>query len=318
MKRLALSLLAMIFSAVPALAQFPDRPPHIVVGQVAGGASDTIARLVADAISADLGQRVIVDNRPGVNGAIGAEFVARSTPDGYTAFQCPMSTMSITPQLPGATTMDVGAELVPFANVALSSYGLVVAPGSPYQNMADILAAARARPGAVSFGSPGPGSAQHLSGELMNRLANVSMQHVPYRGAAPALVDLIAGRIDFMMTNLGDMTRQVQSGTVRMLAQGDPSIFPVFPNLPRIADTLPGFEVTGWFAFCLPRGVPPAIFARWDEAIRKAMQNEAFRQRLTDAGFTPLYEGPEVIARRLAADRAKWIEVIRAAGLRSE
>jgi len=318
MKRFALSLFAAALWAAPAFAQFPDRPPRIVVGQAAGGSSDTISRMMADAISADLGQRVVVENRPGVNGAIGAEFVARSAPDGYTAFQCPMSTMAITAQLPGSGLIDAGVELVPIANAVLSSYGLVVAPGSPYHSFADILAAARARPGAVSFGSPGPGSAQHLSGELMNRLANVNMQHIPYRGAAPALVDLIAGRIDFMMTNLGDMTRQVQAGAVRLLAQGDPSRFPVFPDLPRIADTLPGFEVTGWFAFCLPRATPTAIITRWDDAIRKSMADPAFRQRLTEAGFTPQYEGPEVIATRLAADRAKWAEVIRAAGLRSQ
>lgn len=318
MKRLTLSLLAAAVAAGPALAQFPDRPPRIVVGQAAGGSSDVIARMVADAISTDLGQRVVVENRPGVNGAIGAEFVARSLPDGYTAFQCPMSTMSITSQLPGSTLVDAGVELVPVANVTLSSYGLAVAASGPYRSVGDIIAAARARPGAVTFGSPGPGSAQHLSGELMNRLAQVNMQHVPYRGAAPAVVDLIAGRIDFMMTNLGDIAGQVRDGSVRLLAQGDPSRFPLFPDLPRIADTLPGFEVTGWFAFCLPRATPAAVISRWDEAIRAAMEKEPFRQRLAEAGFTPLYEGPETIASRLAADRAKWLDVIRAANVRAQ
>ncbi|MBS7810318.1 Bug family tripartite tricarboxylate transporter substrate binding protein [Roseococcus pinisoli] len=317
MKRLALTLLAMVLSAAPALAEFPDRPPRIVVGQAAGGSSDIISRMVAEAISGELGQRVVVENRPGVNGAIGAEFVARSAPDGYTAFQCPMSTMAITAQLPGAS-IDAGAELLPISNVTLSSYGLVVAASGPYRSVADILAAARARPGAVTFGSPGPGSAQHLSGELMNRLAQVSMQHVPYRGAAPAVVDLMAGRIDFMMTNLGDIAGQVRDGSVRLLAQGDPSRFPLFPDLPRIADTLPGFEVTGWFGFCLPRGTPQAVVARWDEAIRTAMRSEAFRRRLTEAGFTPFYEGPDALATRLAADRAKWLDVIRAADVRAQ
>jgi tripartite-type tricarboxylate transporter receptor subunit TctC len=317
MMRFVPSLLAMALFAAPALAQFPDRSPRIVVGQAAGGSSDVIARMVADAISGDLGQRVVVENRPGVNGAIGAEFVARSAPDGYTAYQCPMSTLSITAQLPGAS-IDSGVELVPISNVVLSSYGLAVAANGPYRSVADILAAARARPGAVTFGSPGPGSAQHLSGELMNRLAQVQMQHVPYRGAAPAVVDLIAGRIDFMMTNLGDISGQVRDGTVRLLAQGDPSRFPLFPDLPRIADTLPGFDVTGWFGFCVPRATPTAVIARWDEAIRKAMQDERFRRRLTEAGFMPNYEGPDVLATRLAADRAKWLDVIRAADVRAQ
>lgn len=318
MKRFVPSLLAVVLSAAPALAQFPDRPPRIVVGQAAGGSSDVIARMVADAISAGMGQRVLVENRPGVNGAIGAEFVARSAADGYTAFQCPMSTLSITAQLPGSGIMDVGAELVPVSNVALSSYGLAVAASGPYRSVADILAGARARPGAVTFGSPGPGSAQHLSGELMNRLGEVNMQHVPYRGAAPAVVDLIAGRIDFMMTNLGDTAGQVRDGSLRLLAQGDPSRFPLFPDLPRIAETLPGFDVTGWFGFCLPRATPVAVITRWDEAIRAAMHSEPFQRRLAAAGFSPFYEGPEAFATRLAADRAKWLDVIRAANLRAQ
>lgn len=318
MTRFALWLLAMVLPAVPALAQFPDRSPRIVVGQAAGGASDTVARLIAEAISPAFGQRVAVENRPGVNGAIGAEFVARSPADGYIAYQCPMSTLSITAQLPGSTLVDAGAELVPVTNLSLSSYGLVVGADSPYRSVADIIAAARARPGALTFGSPGPGSAQHLSGELMNRMAQISMQHVPYRGAAPATVDLLAGRLDFMITNLGDIARQVQAGAMRLLAQGDPSRFPLFPELPRLADTLPGFEVTGWFGICLPRSTPAPVIARWDEAMRAAMADPAVQRRFAEAGFSPFYEGPEVFAARLAADRAKWREVIQAAGLRAQ
>lgn len=316
--RFALPLLATVLSAAPALAQFPERSPRIVVGQAAGGSSDTVSRMIAEAISPIFGHRVAVENRPGVNGAIGAEFVARSPADGYIAFQCPMSTLSITAQLPGSTLVDAGVELVPVTNLSLSSYGMVVAVGSPHRSVADVVAAAKARPGALTFGSPGPGSAQHLSGELMNRIAGVSMQHVPYRGAAPATVDLIAGRLDFMITNLGDIARQVQDGSLRLLAQGDPSRFPLFPDLPRIADTLPGFEVTGWFGICLPRGTPIAIIARWDDAMRTAMENPAVRRRFAEAGFSPIYEGPEVFATRLAADRAKWIDVIRAAELRAQ
>ena len=315
MRKLAVSTLAALLPGLlcPALAAFPDKPPRIVVGYAAGGSSDLIARFIADAASPALGQRVLVENKPGLNGVIGAEAVARSAPDGYSVFQCPMSTLSITPQLVGASVpLDPGVELVPLSNMALSSYGLVVAAASPHRSMADVIAAARARPGQVTFGSPGPGSAQHLSGELLMRLANLSMQHIAYKGSAPAAVDLMAGRIDFMITNLGDVGRQVQAGQLRLLAQGDPSKFPLFPDLPRIADTVPGFEITGWFGICGPKGLPAEAVTRWDEAIRQAMQDPVFLRRLQDAGFTPLYEGPAAFARRLDADRKRWGEVIRA------
>ena len=316
MRKPAGVIAAFAFAAVlaaPALAVFPDRPLRIISGYAAGGASDLISRFIAEAVSPILGQRVVVENRPGVNGVIGAEVVARGAADGYSVFQCPMSTLSITPQLIGMTVpLDPGVELMPLSNMALSSYGLVVAAGSPHRGMADIIAAARAKPGQLTFASPGPGSAQHLSGELLKKLANVDMQHIAYKGAAPATVDIIGGRIDFMITNLGDVGRQVQAGQLRLLAQGDPSRFPLFPDLPRIADTVPGFEITGWFGICGPKGLPVEAVTRWDDAIRQAMQDPVFVRRVQDAGFTPFYEGPAAFARRLETDRVRWREVIRA------
>lgn len=313
MTRLILSLLLALFTAGGALAAFPEKPLRIVSGYAAGGASDLISRFIAEAVAPILGQRVVVENRTGVNGVIGAEAVARGTPDGHTVFQCPMSTLSITPQLIGVNVpLDPGVELVPIANMALSSYGLVVASASPYRNLADILAAARAKPGQITFGSPGPGSAQHLSGEMLKRLGKVDMQHVPYRGASLAIIDIIGGRIDFMISNLGDVAKQVQSGQLRLLAQGDGNRSAAFPDLPRIADTVPGFEVIGWFGLCGPKGMPAEALARWDEAVRKALQDPAVLKRLSDGGFTPLYEGPAAFARRLEADRRRWKEVIQA------
>ncbi len=300
-------------SSVCVLAAFPERPLRIIVGQAPGGSSDLISRFIADAVAPLLGQRVLVENRPGMNGIIGADIVAREAADGYLLFQCPMSTLSISPQLIGAKIpSDPGVELIPISNLTLSSYGLVVPASSAYQNLSDILTAARAKPGQLTFASPGPGSAQHLSGEMLKRLAKVDMLHVPYKGAAPALIDVIGGRIDFMITNLGDVTRQVQAGQLRLLAQGDPSKFPLFPDLPRIADTLPGFEVTGWFGLCGPKAMPVETVKRWDDAIRQIMQDPVFLRRLQDSGFSPLYEGPEAFTRRLEADRRRWREVIQA------
>ena len=308
----ACSWLAAMQPAV-VLAAFPDKPLKIVVGQAAGGSSDLISRFIADAAAPVLGQRIVVENKPGMNGIIAADGVARETPDGYTVFQCPMSTMSISPQLVGAKIpSDPGVELVPISNLTLSSYGLIVAAASPYRTLADVIAAARARPGQLTFSSPGPGSAQHLSGELLKRLAKIDLVHVPYKGAAPAILDIIGGRVDFMITNLGDVARQVQAGQLRLLAQGDPARHPQFPDLPRIADTLPGFEVTGWFGLCGPKAMPAEALRRWDDAIRQIMNDPAFLKRMQDAGFAPVYEGPDPFGKRLQSDRARWREVIQA------
>lgn len=308
-----LVLFSATLAAPAAHAAFPDKPLKIIVGQAPGGSSDLISRFIADAVAPIFGQRIVVENKPGLNGIIGADIVAREPADGYTMFQCPMSTMSISPQLVGAKIpSDPGVELVPVSNLTLSSYGLVVAAGSPHKSLADVLAAARARPGQLTFASPGPGSAQHLSGELLKRLAKLDLIHVPYKGAAPAVLDILGGRIDFMITNLGDVARQVQAGQMRLLAQGDPAIHPQFPDLPRIADTLPGFEVTGWFGICGPKAMPAEAVARWDEAIRRIMNDPAFLKRMSDAGFAPVYEGPELFNKRLQADRVRWREVIQA------
>jgi tripartite-type tricarboxylate transporter receptor subunit TctC len=316
---LALALAAALAGAPPAArAEFPDRTIRLISGFAAGGASDLISRLIAEAASPILGQRIVVENRTGANGAIGAAETVRAGADGHTAFQCPMSTMTIAPQLEGATLpLDPGVELAPVANLALSSYGLVVRGNGPYRSLADLLAAARARPGQITFASAGIGSAQHLSGELLKRLAGVDMVHVPYRGAAPAIVDILGGRTDFMITNLGDAVRQIQAGELRLLAQGDPSRFPLFPDVPRIADTVPGFEVTGWFGICVPRGTPDAAIRRWAAALRQAMADAALVRRLQDAGFTPHFEDTEAFARRLEQDRRTWREVIRQGGIRA-
>lgn len=307
------ALTALVGVALPASAAFPDKPLLIIVGQAAGGSSDQIARFSAEAVAASMGQRIVVENKPGLNGIIGADIVARGNPDGHTIYQCPMSTMSISGQLIGAKVpLDPGAELVPISNLVLSSYALVVPTASPHRSVADIVAAARARPGQLSFASPGPGSAQHLSGVMMQRIAGIELIHVPYKGAAPALIDVIGGRVDFMITNLGDAARQVQAGQLRLLAQGDPLRYPQYADLPRIADTLPGFEVTGWFGFCGPKAMPAEAIRRWDEAFRAVMNDPVFVKRLQDAGFAPQYESTEPFARRLEADRRRWLEVIQA------
>jgi tripartite-type tricarboxylate transporter receptor subunit TctC len=305
--------------AGPALAAFPERPARILVGFAAGGTGDLIGRLVAEMVSPRFGQSVVVENRTGANGMIALEAAARSVPDGHTVVMCPTGGLTILPELPGARLpLDVRAELTPIANVALSSYGMVVGASSPYRSVADLLDAARARPGALSFASVGTGSAQHLSGERLKRAAGVEMLHVAYRGASLAVIDLIALRTDTMITNLGDVVRQVQGGELRLLAVGDDLGHPIFPDAPRLGDIVPGFQVTSWLGICGPRGMPPEVVARWAEAILAGLEEETVRQRLLENGLRALPEGPAAFAARIARDRAAWGEVIRAAGVRAE
>ncbi|MCO6416227.1 tripartite tricarboxylate transporter substrate binding protein [Siccirubricoccus sp. KC 17139] len=317
MPRLLRLAFAALLLATPAAAQ--ERTIRMVSGFAAGGSSDLVARLAADAAASLLQARIVVENRTGANGVIGAAEVARSAPDGNTVFQCPMSTLGIVPFLIGVSLpVDPGEALIPLGNLALSSYGFAVAANGPYRSVPEVLAAAREKPGQVTFGSAGVGSAQHLAGELLQQKAGVQMTHVPYRGATPAIVDILAGRTDFMITNLADMARQVQDGALKLLAIGDDGGSALFPDVPPLSRFVPGFEVAGWFGICGPRGMAPEQVARWEAALRQAMQGEALRRRLAESGLTPRFEDAATLARRIANDRSTWRGVIQTVGVRAE
>ncbi|MCX8134875.1 MAG: tripartite tricarboxylate transporter substrate binding protein [Roseococcus sp.] len=310
---------AALLGPATALAQPAERPPRILVGFAPGGTTDIVARVLAEATAAPLGHRALVENRTGANGFIAAEAVARGPADGSQVLVCPMGLMTISPEMPGLQMpLDVGRDLVPIANIARSSYAVVTGAASPYRTLEELLAAARARPGALTYASAGYGQAQHLSGERLKRLAGVDLVHVPYRGAAPAAIDVIAGRADLLITNLGDVIRQIQGGQLRLLALADRAGWPEFPDAPRLPDIVPGLEVSGWFGLCGPRGLPEAAIARWTAAVRAALQDETLRRRLLESGLAPLFEDHAAFATTIGRDRAAWGEVIRAAGIRAE
>jgi tripartite-type tricarboxylate transporter receptor subunit TctC len=310
---------AVLLAGGAAQAQPTDRPARIVVGFAAGGTTDITARVVAEGVAASFGHRAIVDTRTGGNGFIAAEFVVRGSADGSTVLLCPMGPMTISPEMPGMhIPIDVGRDLVPVANVARSSYVVVTGANGPHRTLPDLIAAARARPGALTYASAGYGAAQHLSTERLKRLAGIDMVHVPYRGAAPAALDVIAGRADILITNLGDVIGQIKGGQLRLLAMGDREGWPDFPDAPRLPDIVPGLEVIGWFGVCGPRGMPEEAVARWAAAIRAALDVPALRQRLLDSGLAPNFEDPASFARTIARDRQAWGETIRAAGIRAE
>ena len=315
MRRFLLALLLL----APGLAVAQERAPRVIVGFAPGGTADLVGRLIAEGLSSVTGTRVVVENRTGANGMIAAEMVARGPTDGSVLLQCPMGTMTIGTEMPGANLpIDPRTELVAVANVALSSYGAVTGARGPYQSFPELVVAARARPGTVTYASAGVGSAQHLTGARLAAMAGLDLVHVPYRGAAPAALDVIAGRTDLLITNLGDVMRQIQGGELRLLALADAQGVPEFANAPRLSQTVPGLEVAGWFGLCGPRGLSAASIARWAEATERALQDPTLRQRLLENGLTPLVEGPDAFAARMQRDRAAWAEAIRRANIRAD
>jgi tripartite-type tricarboxylate transporter receptor subunit TctC len=315
--RRALLAAAALLIALPAAAQ--DRTLRVISGFAAGGAGDLMARLIAEYVPPLMNARGVVENRTGANGLIGAEVVARSAPDGHTVLQCPMGSMTITPNLPGVSLpIDPRTEMTCVANVALSTYALIVAARGPHQDVPGLLAAARARPGGLSYASAGVGSAQHLSAELLKARTGLDIVHVPYRGATPAVVDILGGRIDFMITNLGDVMRQIQGGELRLLALGDDAGSPLFPNARPISAFVPGLQMAGWFGICGPRAMSAESLAQWSDATRRALDNPQFRERLLANGLTPNFEDTATFNARIARDLQSWGEVIRAAGVRGD
>jgi tripartite-type tricarboxylate transporter receptor subunit TctC len=312
MRKLAFALL-LLLASLPAQAQ-----PRIVNGFAPGGTADIIVRLLADQAAGPLGARPVVETRTGANGFIAAENVVRGAPDGSAVFLCVMGMLAITPEMPGARMPVDAREIGGVALMALSPYGLVVGAQSQHRTLADLVRAAQSRPNAVSYASVGVGSAPHLSGALIGLRTGAEMVHVPYRGGAPAVLDVIAGRADFMAVSLGDVSRQIREGELRLLALGDERPVPMFPDVPPISATLPGVRAYTWFGLCGPRSMPAEARGRWERAVQAAMADAGFRERVAQLGLVPLYEDGAAMDRRIAADRATWGEVIRAANIRAD
>jgi tripartite-type tricarboxylate transporter receptor subunit TctC len=316
----AICLLAAFSFSGLAFADFPVRPVKIIVGSAAGGPMDSMARLFGEKMSPVMKQPVIVENIAGVNGVLAANANAKSDPDGHVISVCPMSTMAISGQIIGnKLPIDPGVELVPISNIVLVSYGVVVPAISPYYSINDLVAAARAKPGALSYATPGVGSAQHLSAELLQRSSKIAFNHIPYKSSTGSMLDIIAGRIDFSFVALPQVVKFVESGKMRLLAQADSSKSSIFPNIARVSETIPGFEVTGWYGFCGSKLMPANVKKYWNDAFQRAMQDSEFVKRLVAGGLIePFFEDAETMTKRLAADRKRWKNVIDAANISAE
>lgn len=298
---------------------FPTKPMRMIFGFAPGGSGDLAARLLADVATRTLGQHVVMENRTGANGMIAAEVIAKSAPDGYNVLYCTTGNMTIITELPGTKlAVNPATELVGLSQMLRSTFGLVVGKDSPWKTTQDIIEAARAKPGTVSYASPGVGSVQHLSGELLSQKTGVKMIHVPYRGSQAAIQDLASGLTGFSITNLGDTIPHIRQGTLRLIALGDPLGRQFFPDAPMIGDTVPGFETYAWFGLCGPVGLPPAVIKRWEEAVKAAVEDPIVSKKLLDNGMVPAFEDSAALNKTMEENRRGYREVIRAAGIKAE
>ena len=301
--------------AATAQAAYPSKPVTIVVPFAAGGTTDILARVIGQALTKELGQPVIVDNRAGAGGNIGAALAAKAPADGYTLFMGTVGTHAINQSLYKKLPFDPIKDFAPLTRVAMVPNLLVVNPGKPYKNVKELIAYAQANPGKVNFGSSGSGSSIHLSGELFKSLAKVDMVHVPYRGSAPAVTDLLGGQIDIMFDNMPSAIQHVRSGKLRPLAVTTAKRSPELPDVPTIAEAgVPGYEATSWFGMFAPAATPATIVATLNGALVKVLADPEVKKKLAEQGAEPYAEKPEQFAEFIRSESAKWSQVVKASG----
>jgi len=312
----AVVLGAGLLGGTSALAQaYPTKPVTIIVPFAAGGTTDILARIIGQALTAELGQSVVVDNRAGAGGNIGGQAAAKATPDGHTLFMGTVGTHAINASLYKKMPFDPVKDFAPLTRVANVPNLLVANPAQPYKSVKDLIAYAKANPGKVNFGSSGNGSSIHLSGELFKSLAKVDMQHVPYKGSAPAVTDLLGNQIGIMFDNMPSAIQHVRSGKLVPLAVTTAKRSPELPNVPTIAEAgVPGYEATSWFGMFAPAGTPAPVLAKLNAAIVKVLAQPDVKKKINEQGAEVYSETPEQFAAFIQAESVKWGKVVKESG----
>lgn len=317
-RRLALTLGMAALLPAAALAQdYPSKPIHIVVGYTPGGTTDIIARIIATRLSETLHQSVIVDNRPGAGGNIGADVVAKAPADGYTLMMGTAGTMAVNPWIYKNMPFDTVRDFAPISLVATLPNLMVVNKKVPAKTVQEFVAWAKERPGKVFFASSGVGNTPHMTAELFNQTTGLKMVHVPYKGSGPALSDLVAGNgVQVMFDNMPSAIGQVRSGSLRAIAVTSAKRVESAPEIPTVAESgYPGFEVVTWFGLFAPAGTPAAVVDRLNREVADAVHNPATRKRLVDLGAEPTSNSPAQYAALVKADRDTWSKVVRTANI---
>jgi tripartite-type tricarboxylate transporter receptor subunit TctC len=312
------AILAMFAAGnVSAQAPFPSRPVHIYVPYSAGGGVDILARTLGDAVSRTWGQSVVVENRPGAGGVVASQALAASAPDGYTLIVV-ASGHATNPLLYAKIPYDTFKAFMPISLLASSPNILLVRADSPFRTLGDMIAQARAKPGSLSFGHAGNGTSTHLAGELLKSLARIDIEAISYKGGAPAINDLLGGQIQMSFNNAPEALGQLEAGTLRALAVTTAARSPFLPDVPAIAETVPGYDTEVWWGLLGPAGMPPELVRKLSHDFIAALNSAEVTARLAKLGASPIGTSPEAFDARIHADYEKWGPVIKAAGIRAE
>jgi len=315
--RVVLAVLAAAgaLAPAPARAEYPDHPIKLVVPFPAGGGADNLARMIMPRVAQILGVAIVIENKAGAGGNVGAEIVARAAPDGYTLLYGTNGTHAINETLYGNLRFDPVADFAPVGRMTQISAMLIVNPELPVNTVADLIRYAKANPGKLNFASAGNGTTSHLAGELFKTMAGIDIVHVPYRGGGAAALDLVAGQVQMMIDVMPNAYPLAKGGRVRGLAVSTARRFPGAPDLPTIAESgVPGYDVSAWDGIFAPAGTPAAIVDKLNAAIRQALDENDLKQMLIANGAVAVPGSPDDLARHVVAEKAKWAKIVRASG----
>ncbi len=318
MMRAYIPMVFVLLGATPALAQtFPTHGVTIISPYQAGGTSDIIARALAQKLGEAWSQPVVVENRPGANGAIGVQAVARAPADGHTLLAVASSALTLNPTIFPNLAYNVGRDLAPITRTGQVPNVLVVHPSVPAKSVAELIALAKSEPGKLTYASQGVGSNGHLNGEMFKMRAGVDLVHVPYKGSAPAVSDLVGGQVQLMFDNLPSVLEQIRAGNLRAIAVTAATRSPLLPDVPTIAESgLPGFDTSAWFALLTTKNTPQTVRTTLEKAVIAALSAPDVRAQLSAAGVDVLGDGATVLADKIQSDTAMWKGVVQAAGIK--
>lgn len=320
MKPFAKVLILVAFMMFPGLVQtamaqpYPVKPVRIVVPWPQGGTTDGPARILAQSMTRDTGQQYLVENRPGASGIVGTEVVAKSAGDGYTMLLVALSNI-ITQVLMKQASVDFSTGFQHTVMFATSSGVLLINPKSTIKTLPELIAVVKAKPGSLSYGSPGNGTASHLAAEMLKQAAGIDIVHVPYKAAATSITDLMGGQIELVSTGVAASVQLIKSGKVRALATLTKDRVSQLPDTPAAAEYLPGYDASSWVGISMPGGTPPALVDRISEMVRKSLEEPKSKASLIDLGVTPVYLNPREFTARIRADTERYIDVVRRAKL---
>ncbi|HFL5746981.1 TPA: Bug family tripartite tricarboxylate transporter substrate binding protein [Stenotrophomonas maltophilia] len=317
-RTLLASLAVAAAGALPlgALAQnFPTKPITIIVPFSAGGTTDILARIVGQGLTTELGQSVVVDNKPGAGGNIGGSLAAKAAADGYTLFMGTVGTHAINQSLYKKMPFDPVKDFAPLSRVATVPNLLVAHPSQPFKTVKEMIAYAKANPGKITYGSPGSGASPHVSGELFKSMTGTDLLHIPYKGSAPAMTDLLGGQTSVMFDNMPSAIQHVRSGKLRPIAVTTAKRSPELPDVPTIAEAgVPGYEATSWFGMFAPAGTPKPVLDKLHAALIKVLNQADVKKKIAEQGGDVVAETPEQFAAFIKAESVKWGKVVKESG----